>query len=492
MKNLFVVLLFFILYPEVNSQLSIQDRLNSSLNEAESYLSLFLIDKSKSDHDCPPRLINPKNSSDSSMYFLSAVDSAFNAEKTLYLARMMENDCRAYYSLRMLDKHHQPIYGKILKEYDIPEAYEILPLVMSASNPNLRIEGDKAGLWQLNYINARRFGLRVDNGIDDRFDITRSTLAAIQYLLFLEEYYRGDKLLVVSAFYSSVPYINKTLSSIGSFNEKKFINALNKDVQHFLVYYHSWIEWKRLFKETKIEDPIAKSEKGMKELVLKDSISIDILSEFLGLDSFFVRSVNPVWVGKWLTAESNNYPFQLPKEKVDFINDHYDGFIKFHTEKINSKSDELAELKKRLKNDVPDPKKYKAISYKVKSGDVLGLIAQRYGVKVSSIKKWNKLSSDRINIGQVLVLYVPKSKDTTTEAPVKEEKEEFVEEKIGVENTKPKPGKGTYTTYVVKQGESLWIIARKFPGVSSENIMEWNGINDKIKPGQELKIYSGN
>ncbi len=194
--------------------------------------------------------------------------------------------------------------------------------------------------------------------------------------------------------------------------------------------------------------------------------------------------MNPTWVGNYITSETESHPFYLPKGKASFVESHYDGYIKFQQEKIDKETKELAELKKRMKNDIPDPKKYKAVTYKVRSGDVLGLIAQRNGVKVSSIKKWNKLSSDRINIGQELVLYVPKNKKV--DLP-----EEKAENKIEVVNKEPKPGKGTYTTYIVKDGESLWLIARKFPGVSSENIMEWNGVSDKIKPGQKLKIYGG-
>jgi membrane-bound lytic murein transglycosylase D len=143
----------------------------------------------------------------------------------------------------------------------------------------------------------------------------------------------------------------------------------------------------------------------------------------------------------------------------------------------------MAELESRMKKGVPDPKTTKAITYKVRSGDVLGIIAQRYGVKVSAIKQWNNLYSDRINIGQELVIYISKSKTTKDITyPIVESKKEVVE-------TSPQPGKGTSQSYIVKTGDSLWLIARKFPGVSAENIMEWNGISDKISPGQKLKIY---
>ena len=49
------------------------------------------------------------------------------------------------------------------------------------------------------------------------------------------------------------------------------------------------------------------------------------------------------------------------------------------------------------------------IVYKVKSGDVLGKIARRYGVSVAQIKKWNGLKSNTIRIGQKLIIYTRKA-----------------------------------------------------------------------------------
>jgi membrane-bound lytic murein transglycosylase D len=45
------------------------------------------------------------------------------------------------------------------------------------------------------------------------------------------------------------------------------------------------------------------------------------------------------------------------------------------------------------------------IRYKVKSGDYLGRIANRYGVRISDLKKWNGLRSSSLTIGQRLTVY---------------------------------------------------------------------------------------
>ena len=477
------LLLFFLFISVIlKGQLKTEEKLNSIIIGANDFLEIYSIDEDKNEFDCPPKLV--KSPKDSLLFFLDALLADEKGEKNLLLDKMMGENCTPYYNARILDKHYRPIYAKLIAKYSDSKMYELLPLALSSSNPSLQIEGDRAGIWQLSYVNARRFGLEINELIDERFDVTQSTYAAIQYFMFLEKIYPDRPLLIISAFYTSVPYVNKLRSKLEKDSDEAFIKSMDDDLKDFLLYVVSWNEWINNFKEIKSPDYISKAQKKWKNVELKDSVEIKILAEFLGLNEEVLKKMNPLWVGELITDNTKEHPFYLPGDKADFIKAHYDGFVKFQQDIIDEKEKELLALKKRLANDIPDPSKYMAITYKVRSGDVLGLIAQRNGVKVSSIKKWNKLNSDRINIGQELVLYVPKSKG----AVVKEEKEVEV---IEVQKTEPKPGKGTYTSYTIKDGDSLWLIARKFPGVSSENIMEWNGINDKIKPGQVLKVYKG-
>ena len=480
MKQTAILLFLSILFLNANAQLKKDHRLNAIITEAEMLLKIY--NGEKLNYDCPPKLTKPHE--DSLFFFLERQISEDDPAKLMFLDRMMQDDCMPYYTCRILDDHYSGTYSKQLKDAGLSPIYQLMPFALSGANPGLHIDGDRAGIWQLSYMNARRFGLRIDALIDERYDVERSTAAAINYIQFLEELYPDRPLLVISAFYSSVPYVSKRLKNLEEKSDELFYKSLSEELKGFLIYLATWNEWKDNFKSLKKNDVIEKAQKNWKNVSVKDSIELKILAEFLGLDNNLLSLMNPTWVGNYITSETESHPFYLPKEKASFVESHYDGYIKFQQEKIDKETKELAELKKRMKNDIPDPKKYKAVTYKVRSGDVLGLIAQRNGLKVSSIKKWNKLSSDRINIGQELVLYVPKNKKV--DLP-----EEKADNKIEVVNKEPKPGKGTYTTYIVKDGESLWLIARKFPGVSSENIMEWNGVSDKIKPGQKLKIYGG-
>ena len=101
------------------------------------------------------------------------------------------------------------------------------------------------------------------------------------------------------------------------------------------------------------------------------------------------------------------------------------------------------------------------VVHRVKSGESLWSIAKKYGVRVSDIKRWNKLSSNTIRVGKKLTIYAKRS--------------------VVV---KPKP-----VIHLVKRGETLWAIARKY-GVSAEKIMKENNITDpsRLKPGEKLTI----
>ena len=134
------------------------------------------------------------------------------------------------------------------------------------------------------------------------------------------------------------------------------------------------------------------------------------------------------------------------------------------------------------KREKPLPKYFEAndrIRYRVRNGDYLGKIANRYGVSVSSIKRWNGLRSDNLRVGQRLTIYPGRAVASAPSSSSSSTKKSS--------NAK----KGDYTTYTVKKGDSLWLISQKYPQVSVAQLKEWNNIwsSKSLKPGTKLKIY---
>lgn len=114
----------------------------------------------------------------------------------------------------------------------------------------------------------------------------------------------------------------------------------------------------------------------------------------------------------------------------------------------------------------------KTTKYKVKSGDSLGKIAEKFGTTISQIRKWNNLESNRINKGQVLSIH---GKETVSS--------------IGDNNT----GRdNNLTRYTIKPGDTIGEVAENFD-VSISDIKSWNGLkSNKLVSGKSLKIYSEN
>ena len=139
--------------------------------------------------------------------------------------------------------------------------------------------------------------------------------------------------------------------------------------------------------------------------------------------------------------------------------------------------------RKQVLSFMPDPTTHSASTYVVRSGDYLGRISSRTGASVSDIRKWNKLKGNTIYPGQKLTVWMPKGKEVEPEkvavAPKKEEKKELATKSTA---------DGSFLTYEVKPGDTLWSIAQKFPGVSADNLKSFNKMDALIKAGEQLKI----
>lgn len=139
----------------------------------------------------------------------------------------------------------------------------------------------------------------------------------------------------------------------------------------------------------------------------------------------------------------------------------------------NDLTDNNVKLDARLKvagetmadNRTEEPIKPSA-TYTVQKGDNLSTIARKYGVTIAELQEWNALQGNAINVGSKLII-------------LKEAPQEAVAQR--------EPARQTH--YLVKKGDSLFTIARKYPGVSVSDIQRWNGITgSQLKPGMKLKI----
>ena len=164
-------------------------------------------------------------------------------------------------------------------------------------------------------------------------------------------------------------------------------------------------------------------------------------------------------------VEDEKYSLRLPKQASGKFVSNENAIYDFAE---NQMQEEKKELPKYVETE-------DRIRYKVKRGDYLGKIAEKYGVGVSSIRRWNNMRSNNIRIGQYLTIYPRK--------PV---------EVAASQNTSESSKSSNPKLYTVKQGDSLWSISKKFPGVTVQNLRSWNDMNsNSLKPGMKIKVSKG-
>lgn len=369
---------------------------------------------------------------------------------------------------------YYPLFEEKLDMFDIPLELKHLAVVESALNPNARSRVGATGLWQFMYPTGKMFGLHVDTYTDERRDPIKSTVAACRYMLFLYGMYE-DWNLVLAAYNAGPGNVNKAIRRSGGKRDywevrpympretRSYVPAfiavnyvMNYASDHNIYpampsFFYAETDTVHICRETTFNQIAAVTDVSVASLeVLNPSLKRNIVPE-----------------------KEDCVPVYLPVPAVG---------------KFLANADSLYEM--------PDPgpqlvsgKIYEDITevHVVRSGEVLGVIAQRYGVSLSSLREWNNIRGNRIYPGQRLEI-----RKTVTRTPQAATADAGAKTEKVVPEAKPAAGAepGETRTHTVQRGDTLWDIARMYPGVSANDIINHNsGLRSKaLKPGQKLII----
>jgi len=364
-----------------------------------------------------------------------------------------------------------PMFEQELDSYDLPLEIKYLAIVESALNPRAKSRVGATGLWQFMYGTGKQYGLDVSSYVDERSDPIKATKAACEYLSKLYSVF-NDWDLALAAYNSGPGNVNKAIRRSGGY--KNYWNIRRNLPRETAGYLPAFLATMYLFEYAeehglnykKAERPYFETD----TIRVKSLITFDQISELVGTSVEELKQLNPSYKLNIIPFVSGeDYVLRLPKQAIGKFVANEEAIYK-HV---------AAELKSAEK---PLPKLVKAqdrIRYRVRSGDYLGKIANRYRVRVSDIKRWNGLRSNNLRIGQRLTIF-PRTPYTSSKKTV-------------VKKTKKTTNNSSVTLnakeHTVQEGDSLWTISRKYPGITIENLREWNGISgNDIKPGTKLKL----
>jgi membrane-bound lytic murein transglycosylase D len=307
---------------------------------------------------------------------------------------------RYYPALMARAVYYFPMFEKYLDQYDIPLEMKYLAIVESALNPTAKSGMGATGLWQFMYPTGVQYKLKVSSYVDERQDPVRATIAACKYLSDLYTIF-GDWDLALAAYNSGPGNVAKAIKRSGGYRNYWNIRLfLPRETASYVPAFYATMY---LFEYQKEHNLVADAPQiryfETDTLSVKKTISFDHVSEVTGISLELIQFLNPSYKLDIIPfVEGKNYTIALPrKNSYNFIEKE---------EVIYALAAEDAS-----KREKPLPKYFemdKRIRYKVKNGDFLGKIANKFGVRVSDIKRWNRMKTSRLKIGQRLSIYPKK------------------------------------------------------------------------------------
>lgn len=338
----------------------------------------------------------------------------------------------------------------------LPAELAFLPMIESEFDPFAYSHGRAAGLWQIVPATGRHFGLKQNWWYDGRRDVMASTRVALDYLQYLHGLFDGDWLLAVAAY-------NSGQGRVGRAIRKNRAAGRPTDFWHLRLPPETRDYVPRLLALARVlNDPAAHGlslpriprEAAFADVALDGQIDLAVAAELAGIELEELQMLNPAF-NRWATDPDGPHRLLLPVDSVPAF--------------------QAAVAK------LPPEERVRWRRHRVRSGETLGGIAQRYKITVDTLQSVNGLSGTRIRAGAHLM--IPSATLSTTEYPLS------AANRLASTQSRDRQGR-VRSDYTARRGDSLWTIARRH-GVGVRELAAWNGMapGDTLSIGRELVVW---
>lgn len=290
-----------------------------------------------------------------------------------------------------------PMFEEHLDKYDMPLELKYLAVVESALNPKAKSHVGATGLWQFMYSTGKMYQLEVNSYVDDRNDPYKSTEAACQYMLRLYDTFE-DWNLVLAAYNSGPGNVRKAIARSGGktsyWEIRPFLPRETSAYVPLFIAASYAFEFGHLHGVYPADVPSYYIETDTVRIT--SQIHFKQIQDQLGVSAALMEFLNPQYRYKIVPeVKGKDYFISLPKGDA---------------ERFRAQQREMytlaADYFEQRASSMPDFTQMNERTYhKVQSGETLGHIANKYGVRVGDLKRWNSLRSDMIRIDQRLIVY---------------------------------------------------------------------------------------
>lgn len=306
-----------------------------------------------------------------------------------------------------LSSYYFPIFEKALKTYNIPTEIKYLSIVESSLNPHAVSRVGATGLWQFMFGTAKAYGLNMDNFVDERKDPIQASYAAAAYFRDAYEEL-GDWLLAIAAYNCGKGNVNRAIMKAGSRNFWDIRKFLPKETSNYVPAFIAAVYVMKYAPTHQIVAKPNVFTFKTDTVQVRNFVALADVAQAINHKEETLVALNPSYKKKIINGtDISPKRIVIPRPDHQFYEPLFEVLnndIEVDREVILASTDDVRDLRKKAltKKEVPAPK---ILVHKVLPGQSLTAIANKYGVEVQDLKVWNKLNVTTIIPGQKLKIY---------------------------------------------------------------------------------------
>lgn len=413
-----------------------------------------------------------------------------------------------------LAQYYYPWMKAIFDKYDLPEELVYITIIESALNPTAVSPAGATGIWQFMYGTGKLYGLEVTSYVDDRRDPYKATDAAARHFRDLYNIF-GDWGLAISAYNCGAGNVRKAIQRSGGKTDFWGVYPyLPRETQNYFPAFIGAMYMMTYHNLYGIQPAQISIPSDVDTIMINKETHFQQIANVLGISYDEIKSLNPQYKKDIIPAFNQSMPVRLRSNDLLRYIAMVDSVPKYNYDTYFNPTKDLNVVASSNGTVTDDgmmivqktPNKY----HTVRKGETLGKIASKYHTSVGNLKSWNHLRSTNLRVGQKLIV----KKGTTVKVPnpnakpTAQDSTKMIAENGATDSVttkcdtiggpvpvKPQPEikpvqpQQSYTSYTIRQGDTLSSIARRY-NTTVDYLADYNKLSNKnaIQVGQKLKI----
>lgn len=391
-----------------------------------------------------------------------------------------------------------PIFEEYLRKYHLPDDLKYLAVVESALIPDIVSRAGARGLWQFMPVTGTYFGLTINETIDERCDVYKSTEAAMKYLSRLYDRFQ-DWELAIAAYNSGGGRVSRAMKRARSKDFWQVKSYLPRETANYVPAFIAASYLMQYYQAHDLEPKYPNLDLQLTERTpIHQELPFYEIAQVTQLPMDVIEYLNPAYEKGFIPSTHQGMPLVLPtrvmKKMKDWI-DHGQNDPEWMREVFSTPI--FQSLPERELNLA-----YAPLAFTLKSGQSIHQLAMSLGCTVQQLMLWNNLTPERVRPGMELIAFRP------AEEKIRRDRQQFTASptlpgRSYTRTLKPQPEniyekkinrflhQGEFLFFWVEREMTAYELATMLPGISIQDVMRYNKFDDaqqKLKPDDKIKI----